>query len=327
MEFNVVVCGGTFEYLHKGHIAFLRFTLSKGKKVLLGLTSDRYVRNMQKGTQAPFNERKKTLERFLKDENALERVEILSIDNLYIPKEWEAFSIDAIIATKDSQKGAEEINRERKVRGLLELSIVLCPLVIDNIQEPISSSSVRDLFNISQTLFLPDDVRAELKKPLGILIKDFKSWVKKNRASLHPAKIVTVGDVVTKACNQLSLGQKISIIDFHVGRKKKFSDIKELGFLGNEEIISVENRAGTLVPFLFREIKKMFSSSFTTRKILLIDGEEDLSVLPCVVFAPLGFYIFYGQPNEGVVAIEVSRFSKGKAISLISRFSSFTRGH
>lgn len=323
MEYNLVVCGGTFEHLHKGHKAFLHFALSIGKKVLIGLTSDLYVQKIQKGTRLSFEQRKKTLENFLAKENVLERVEILPIDDNYIPREWEELPIEAIVATEGSLVGAQAINQKRKEKGQSKLRIILFPLIRLENGKPISSSSIRGSLSFSKTLFLPEDVRLELKKPLGKLITDFAAWVKKNRSNINPQQIITVGDVVTKTCNELSLGQQISIIDFFIGREKKFSDIKELGFSGNEQIERVSNKAGTLSSATFRKIKNLLTSKDDSRKILLIDGEEDLCVLPCVIFAPLGFLVFYGQPNEGVVSVEVLRGSKEKSRAFLARFLTY----
>lgn len=327
MEYNLVVCGGTFEHLHIGHKAFLRFVFSKGKKVLIGLTSDLYVQSIHKNTKLSLSKRKKMLEEFLTKENVLERANILPIDDIYIPKQWENLPIEAIVATKDSLFGASAINKQRKQQGLKELEIVLCPLVTNNNGKTISSSNIRTSLNISQLLFLPDDVRAELKKPLGILIKDFDKWVAENKKNLNSEKIVTVGDVVTKTCNELFLQQAISIVDFHVGREKKFSNIIDLGFSGEEQVIDVQNKAGFLTPVLFQKIESLFKIRSTARRVILVEGEEDLAVLPCIIFSPLGFHIFYGQPNEGVVAIEVSKSSKESAAYIISRFIPHTRGH
>ena len=39
-----VVVGGTFEYMHRGHMALLKKAFDVGDFVYIGLTSDRYVK-------------------------------------------------------------------------------------------------------------------------------------------------------------------------------------------------------------------------------------------------------------------------------------------
>lgn len=320
-QFNLVVSGGTFEYLHEGHRAFLRFALFKSKKVLLGLTSDLYVQKNKKETLLSFSERKKTIEGFLRQEKALDRVSILPIDSLYIPSTWENLPINAIVVTQDSKNGAFEINKFRQKRGLSKLRIILCPIIVEKDKNPFSSTRIRESL-FSHTLILPDDVRGKLKRPLGILISDFDLWIEKNRKTFNSKLIITVGDVVTKACNELLIKNQISIIDFHVGREKKYSHIKELGFKGHEKILNVSNKAGTLTPKLFKIVKKILNVDSSSRIIILVDGEEDLAVLPCMFFAPNGSMIFYGQPNEGVVLVHVSEESRKESLALLKRFDS-----
>jgi len=56
-------------------------------------------------------------------------------------------------------------------------------------------------------------------------------------------------------------------------------------------------------------IIKAYELNKTGNKVLIVvDGEEDLAVLPCVITAPPGTVVLYGQPGEGVVLCEVDKF-------------------
>jgi len=53
-----------------------------------------------------------------------------------------------------------------------------------------------------------------------------------------------------------------------------------------------------------------------------VDGEEDLAVIPCVLMAPEGSLILYGQPGEGVVLVETDKVKEtAKATTKTPRFS------
>ncbi len=51
--------------------------------------------------------------------------------------------------------------------------------------------------------------------------------------------------------------------------------------------------------------------------LIVVDGEEDLAVIPCVLFADEGDVVLYGQPDEGIVAVEVSEEKKMEIATLI----------
>jgi uncharacterized protein (UPF0218 family) len=52
---------------------------------------------------------------------------------------------------------------------------------------------------------------------------------------------------------------------------------------------------------------------------ILVNGEEDLLVLPAVLFAEEGADVFYGQPNEGMVHVRVSSQTRMMVAEMLSR--------
>jgi len=55
---------------------------------------------------------------------------------------------------------------------------------------------------------------------------------------------------------------------------------------------------------------------------LIIDGEEDLLVLPVVQYAPIGSVVYYGQPGEGLVKVVVTKEKKRQVVALVAQFLS-----
>ncbi len=328
MKFNLVVCGGTFDTFHKGHANFLRFILASSNKIILGLTTEKYVRSKKLSNSIEsYSERKNSIEEFFKKENASGRLEIEPIDNLFIPKKWERLNIDAIAVSENTRKGAEIINQDREKRGLSQLKIIVAPVIFTESNKELSSFRIRNgeinregkvYINplwFEKDLMLPEGLRKEFQKPFGELLKNAEGLLR-NINSL----VITVGDVTTKTFNEKSLGQNISVIDFKVNREKKFADIKELGFVGSENIFYADNPAGYISSSLSKKLSEIFQLEKKHRIILQINGEEDLAVLPLVLLAPLGSFIFYGQPNQGMVKVVVSEETKDKAYELVNRF-------
>jgi hypothetical protein len=55
--------------------------------------------------------------------------------------------------------------------------------------------------------------------------------------------------------------------------------------------------------------------------LIIVDGEEDLAVIPLVIAAPDGIIVIYGQPGEGIVLNEVDEGAKAKAAEMLSYFA------
>lgn len=327
-KLRLAACGGTFDRFHKGHKSFLRFALKVADKIIVAITSDNY-QDFKREEIESFSIRKASVVSFLEKEQALSRVKIVTIDDLYGPTISKDSPIEAIVATTKTLKGAEKINSKRLEQGLSFIVILTCPLSKAADGKELSSSRIRsgeidregELYIhpswLLQRRTLPEVLRQKLKKPLGILLKG-ESILK----GLVPEKTITVGDVVTKTSNESLFNQKISVVDFYVGREKKFSDITDLGFLGTEEIISLANPAGSLTPELFKAAREIFIKPNNNRLIVKIEGEEDLAVLPFLLAAPLGFTILYGQPNEGVVRLDISEETKDDIRNIVFQFIS-----
>lgn len=328
MKYSLAVCGGTFDHFHKGHREFLRYALSISKKLLVGLTSDNYVKAKDKfDCVEEFRTRINSLENFFIHEKVSDRVSIELIDDIFIPKIWENLPIETIVVTKNTIMGARKINLRIKEQGKCPLKIEVAPLVKDHNNEYISSSRIRkgeinregkpyiNPYWLNHDLTITEKLRLEFKKPFGELFTEINNAFK-NRNSL----VIPVGDITTKIFNENSLGQKISVIDFKVAREKKFSNILELGFVGDENVLKVDNPPGHITSDLFRELAKIFKSEIKDKVVLQINGEEDLAVLPLILVAPLETVIFYGQPNAGIVKVKVSEENKDKAYGLMSQF-------
>lgn len=337
MANNLVVCGGTFDHFHKGHESLLKLSLSLGNKVVIGVTSDKFVRSWKVDDRSwkqiePFEKRKRAVLEFVKKEKASNKTEIVKIEDLFGPTLDKDLHIDVIVVSENTKKGAEIINDKRKELGLKDLKILIVPLSLAEDGKLISSARIRNgeinrigkLYVkqswLKEDFVLPEDLRQEFKKPLGELVSD----VPKDNDPFGDVLVITVGDAATKKINESSVRQNISVVDFKIARKERFSSFSELGFLGGEKVIAVNNPAGRVTSDLTLAISKIFESDFENRIIIKIIGEEDLAVLPLILLAPLNTIIYYGQPllrqgsagQAGLVKVVVSEDSKNKAYNL-----------
>ena len=147
---------------------------------------------------------------------------------------------------------------------------------------------------------LPDDLRDQLKNPLGNLVSDNdpnkENIIKKISAE---SVIITVGDRTTENMLQLGLKPQIQIID---GLEKRNRRVVPTDDAVNTNL-SCRNPPGEITEESIQVIQKAFSSEPPVR--ITVDGEEDLLVLPVCMYAPEGSVVMYGQPNEGLVIVHI----------------------
>ena len=172
--------------------------------------------------------------------------------------------------------------------------------------------------NLSQLqislLFLPENLRNELKIPLGKLILDSSSEKENYIRSVYSEKVViTVGDATSELLIKLGLIPLLHIID---GQEKRMKRSPPLADSINTEL-TVKNNPGEISPESFDLIKNIFEQKPPIR--LLVDGEEDLLVLPVCLFAPENSVVMYGQPNEGLVIAEITDEVRAKVQKIVNQ--------
>ena len=159
---------------------------------------------------------------------------------------------------------------------------------------------------------LPDDLRDQLKNPLGNLISDNdpnkESIIKKISTE---SIIITVGDRTTENLLQLGLKPQIQIIDGLEKRSER--DIPTDDTITTK--LYCKNPPGEITDESIQTIQKAFSSEPVVR--ILVDGEEDLLVIPACIYAPENSIVMYGQPNEGLVIVTVTPEIRAKVQKIL----------
>jgi uncharacterized protein (UPF0218 family) len=191
----------------------------------------------------------------------------------------------------------------------------------------------------NQLFILPDSLRSQLAKPMGLLYT-FVDDVPPEKRILpmlqqHTNLIVTVGDVVTDSLFSIHFYPNIAIVD----NKTLRGEYKSNNF-SNLETFSVKNPPATITYFAWNLIHNLYKSfkednisdkmdlshhsNKENTKIVVIDGEEDLLVIPCIMAAPIGSLIIYGQPKQGIVVINVNKSIRETTANLLQKFEKKT---
>jgi len=161
-------------------------------------------------------------------------------------------------------------------------------------------------------LQLPDDLRDQLKNPLGNLISDNdpnrENTLKKISAE---SILITVGDKKTENMLQLGLKPQIQIIDGLEKRNQRTVPADDTICTN----LSCRNPPGEITEESIQVIQKAFSSEPPVR--ITVDGEEDLLVIPACIFAPENSVVMYGQPNEGLVIVTITPEIRAKVQKIL----------
>ena len=140
---------------------------------------------------------------------------------------------------------------------------------------------------------MPDELRHELGAPVGKIFTDIADIINEIETSRF---IVTVGDIVTLDILEAGVIPDISIIDY-MTKRMPMDQVKERFDKFSQPEISVKNPMAQITHEMWNAIKDGYDNSRNLR--IIVDGEEDLAALACIVLAPPGTTVIYGIPNRG----------------------------
>jgi pantetheine-phosphate adenylyltransferase len=143
MKKGVVAVGGTFDRLHDGHRTLLLEAFRLRERVVVGLTSDRFVKVAGKAGVTSYDERHRHLMQFLTSNGLAKRGTIVKIEEPFGPT-TEDQAISCIVVTKETYGTAIEANRLRASKGMAPMKIRVIDMVLAKDKFPISSTRIRD---------------------------------------------------------------------------------------------------------------------------------------------------------------------------------------
>lgn len=330
-EYKHLACGGTFDFLHKGHIGFLNYSFKKAAFVSIGLTSDKFAKSMGKVNVRPQGLRLNELDDFLKKNHYQGRSKVILLDDIFGSTVGDK-SIEGIVVTKFSKTGAGLINVRRKKIGMPPLRVLRFPIVRADDGSPISSGRIRAgqidrngnnyFLRIGQMDYsLPSKLRGLLARAHGRLFGTIDDLLSKK--IVEADSIIAVGDETTLNFLKKGVVPKLSIVDLKVGRKKIFDSIYDLGFSKGQSFATIENPPSTINKALTGAVNNYFHDGDSHSFVINILGEEDLAVLPATILAPLGYCVLYGQPGQGVILVNVTEEKKAEFLQILSRLDQF----
>lgn len=307
MRFNLVAVAGTFDHLHLGHDQLLQTAKKDGRRFIVGLCRQSMLKNKTfRQSLESYAVRRQAIAEFNPDR-------IIPLTDIYGPAATNP-SFETIVCSPLTRPNVDKINQKRRSNNLNYLSIIEIPLVNSSDGQPLSSTRIRqglvnrqglvylDLFQ--HNLSLPETQRRYFQKPFGQIV-----------AEIVPPKYfcIAVGDIAAISLLKQKITPDLAIVDLKTRRQPAFANLQSLGLKPG---LLANNPPAFITADLAEKILACLSQKIPT---LLVDGEEDLAVLPAVLLSPLKTEIYYGS-YQGLVKIIVTEKTKQKAQNLLKKF-------
>jgi len=165
---------------------------------------------------------------------------------------------------------------------------------------------------------LPESVRPLLKDPFGILYRgtageELKCMLNVRKDIGDYTKLIVVGDITSYYSFMAGLLPDLFIIDESTKRGKVSEDLGKILKKGDYKYVQIKNLPATISKDLVNAIE----DGLNEKTGIIVDGEEDLAVIPVIVIAPISSIILYGQPNEGVVLVRIDKDLKERVKNIL----------
>src|SRR5713226_3333305 len=144
-----------------------------------------------------------------------------------------------------------------------------------------------------------------LKEPFGRLLPGTHAQTMSALNSVinetQPRRITAVGDVVSRETLVAGITVNLRIID-HISMRRPTAAFN----LKISKTYRVKNPAGVI-------------TLEAQEALIVVEGEEDLLALPCIVESPNNSLVLYGQPSKGLVVVDTNSKAKDEASLILSR--------
>lgn len=142
MNYKVVATGGTFDHLHRGHMALLSKSFEVGDSVVIGVTSDAFARREGKNPDQSYEERVRALKTFIHRSFPGRKYILAKLDDYFGPG-IASPEVQAIVVSRETAKRVHMANELRREKGYPPLETVVVDYVLASDSKPISSTRIR----------------------------------------------------------------------------------------------------------------------------------------------------------------------------------------
>jgi pantetheine-phosphate adenylyltransferase len=144
-RFSLVATGGTFDFIHQGHLNLLSESFRIGQKVIIGLTSDQFVRKYKVNIDIKhdYTERLENLNKVISINFPNRDYDVVRLDDEFGPI-LTSNEIEAIVVSEDTFEKISQVNNIRSLKNLKPLKISVIRMVNSRDGKPLSSTRIRN---------------------------------------------------------------------------------------------------------------------------------------------------------------------------------------
>lgn len=142
-KFDLVAMGGTFDFIHKGHLTLLSEAFSRSSKVIIGLTSDDMALGKGKNLQNDYNQRLETLVKTIEENFPNNAFEVSKLDNDFGPAVLQ-IEVQALVVSGETSNQGNILNQLRKQKNLPPVEVVVVPMVLAKDGTRISTTRIKN---------------------------------------------------------------------------------------------------------------------------------------------------------------------------------------
>ena len=155
-KFSLVAMGGTFDIIHRGHLTLLANAFEISNKVIIGLTSDEFVKKKGKKPVHKYDERLRNLLLIIFKEFPNMIFEISQLDNDFGPAVLEK-EVQALVVSDETKNQGNILNKLRTESNLSPVEIIVVPMTLAKDGKRISTTRIKNSEIDSDGNLLPID--------------------------------------------------------------------------------------------------------------------------------------------------------------------------
>ena len=155
-KFSLVAMGGTFDIIHRGHLTLLANAFEISDKVIIGLTSDEFVKKKGKKPVHKYDERLRNLLLIIFKEFPNMIFEISQLDNDFGPAVLEK-EVQALVVSDETKNQGNILNKLRTERNISPVEIIVVPMTLAKDGKRISTTRIKNSEIDSDGNLLPID--------------------------------------------------------------------------------------------------------------------------------------------------------------------------